>query len=56
MASKKVAKMRAGRKKVDPEKKVKNHSTYLTDAEGKIIAKKYGSITQAVRKEILSKV
>lgn len=56
MSSKKSKKVRPGRKPIDPKEKVRNFSTYLTDEEGQSIIKKYGSVTESVRKEVLPKV
>lgn len=56
MPSKKVQKIKSGRKTIDPKKKVKNRSTYLTDDEALSIVRQYGSVTQAVREEVLPKV
>lgn len=48
-----MAKKKAGRPKVT--NKVKVVSIYLTDTEKAKIIKKYGKISDAVRKEILPK-
>jgi hypothetical protein len=56
MALRKVKKNKVGRKTMDPKDKVKNRSTYLSDADAEIIRKKYGSTTQAIREEILTKI
>lgn len=58
MTSKKTSKAKSGRgrKPVDEKKKIVQFSTYLTKTEGSTIVKKYGSLTQAIREEVLPKV
>lgn len=49
-----MEKLKPGRKTIPEADKKKLASVYLTDAEKKAIIEKYGSVTAAVKKEILS--
>lgn len=45
-----------GRKKIDPSLRVKACTIYIKDGERNAIIEKYGSITNAVREEVLQKL
>lgn len=45
-----------GRKKIEDKLKVKPVAAYIKTEEVEAIEQKYGSVTKAVRKEILSKL
>lgn len=47
---------RRGRKKLEPGKKVVLVSVYIKQSEKEAIIEKYGSVTNALREEVLQKI
>ena len=51
-----MEKLKVGRKRIPDEEKKRLASVYVTLAEKKKIVEKYGSLTAAVKSEILPKI